>query len=41
MDSFEDTFNDYATAANETMNEAIEQTGKDLMKGAFSSKMGF
>lgn len=41
MDTLEDSFNDYATAANETMNEAIEQTGKDLIKGAFSSKMGF
>ncbi|CDO94378.1 unnamed protein product [Kluyveromyces dobzhanskii CBS 2104] len=40
MDSIEDTFNDYATAANETMNEAIEQTGKDLMKGAINSKIG-
>lgn len=41
MDTIEGTFNDYAAAANETMNEALEQTGSDLMKGAFRSKMGF
>ena len=36
-DAVEDRFNDYATAMGETMNEAVEQTGKDVMKGA----MGF
>lgn len=40
MDSIEDTFNDYATAANETMNDATDQIGKDLIKGAFNSKIG-
>ncbi|EHM99799.1 Sro7p [Saccharomyces cerevisiae x Saccharomyces kudriavzevii VIN7] len=33
-DAVEDRFNDYATAMGETMNEAVEQTGKDVMKGA-------
>ncbi|EJS41329.1 sro7p [Saccharomyces arboricola H-6] len=33
-DAVEDKFNDYATAMGETMNEAVEQTGKDVMKGA-------
>lgn len=41
MDNIEGTFNDYAVAANETINEALEQTGSDLVKGAFKSKMGF
>ncbi|CAI4053483.1 hypothetical protein N7582_005733 [Saccharomyces uvarum] len=33
-DAVEDRFNDYATAVGESMNEAVEQTGKDVMKGA-------
>ena len=37
-DAVEDRFNDYATAMGETMNEAVEQTGKDVMKGALVFK---
>lgn len=41
LDSLENTFNDYATTVSETMNDAIQQTSRDLVKGTFSSKMGF
>ncbi|SCU89336.1 LAME_0E03026g1_1 [Lachancea meyersii CBS 8951] len=41
MDSLEGRLNDYATATGETLNDAIEQTGSDIVKGAFRSKMGF
>ncbi|CCD25279.1 putative Rab GTPase-binding protein SRO77 NDAI_0E04620 [Naumovozyma dairenensis CBS 421] len=33
-DVLEDNFNDYATAVGEGMNDAVEQTGKDLVKGS-------
>ncbi|KAK5780169.1 hypothetical protein RI543_002712 [Arxiozyma heterogenica] len=34
-DSLESQFNDYATAFGEGMNDAMEQTGKDIVKGSF------
>ncbi|SCU97148.1 LAMI_0F09054g1_1 [Lachancea mirantina] len=40
-DNLEGTFNDYALAANETINEALEETGSGLVKGVFRSKIGF
>ena len=33
-DALEDGFNDYATALGEGMNDAVEQTGKDIVKGS-------
>ncbi|QLL31553.1 hypothetical protein HG536_0B04170 [Torulaspora globosa] len=35
MDAIEDTFNDYATAMSESVNDVVEQTTKDMAKGAF------
>ena len=40
IDYLEDSVNDYAAAANKSMNDALEQTRKDIVKGAFKSKMG-
>ncbi|QLG71494.1 hypothetical protein HG535_0B05360 [Zygotorulaspora mrakii] len=34
-DSLEGTFNDYATAVGESVNELVEETTKDMAKGAF------
>ncbi|GMM55212.1 putative Rab GTPase-binding protein [Maudiozyma humilis] len=34
-DNIENQFNDYATAAGQAMNDSMEQTGKDLVKGSF------
>ncbi|CAL9730853.1 lethal(2) giant larvae protein homolog Sro7p [Monosporozyma unispora] len=34
-DAVETQFNDYATAVGEGMNDAMEQTGKDIVKGSF------
>lgn len=41
MDNLEGRFNDYAAATSESINQALEQTGSDLVKGAFKAKMGF
>lgn len=41
VDSLEGRFNDYASATSESINQALEQTGSGLVKGAFKSKMGF
>lgn len=34
-DNIETQFNDYATATGQAMNDAMEQTGKDIVKGSF------
>ena len=34
-DNIETQFNDYATAAGQAMNDSMEQTGKDIVKGSF------
>ncbi|QLQ79066.1 hypothetical protein HG537_0B04140 [Torulaspora globosa] len=35
MDAIEDSFNDYATAMSESVNDVVEQATKDMAKGAF------
>lgn len=35
FDAIEDSFNDYATAMGEGVNDVVEQTTKDMAKGAF------
>lgn len=35
FDAIEDSFNDYATAMSEGVNDVVEQTTKDMAKGAF------
>lgn len=35
FDAIEDSFNDYATAMGESVNDVVEQTTKDMAKGAF------
>ncbi|CCK69532.1 putative Rab GTPase-binding protein SRO77 KNAG_0C04300 [Huiozyma naganishii CBS 8797] len=35
LDNLEDQFNDYASAVGQGMNDAMEETGKDFVKGSF------
>ncbi|AMD21241.1 HEL039Cp [Eremothecium sinecaudum] len=40
VDYIEDTVNEYATAANQSIDEAVSQTREGIVKGMFKSKLG-